>query len=695
MMKKIYSKLLVLPILAFTLQVNAQVPVIVEAESGTLGSDYDQLDDGDVTYITPLTDFNNAAYPGIPEKVATYEITFPDTGVYKLYARVFIGSGGANDDSFFHGNGFGTKDETNDADWVTVNNITVAGFTIPGDAVYQQGDAPQEVWKWLALSDYTGQETPITFTVPEGALTQTFQIGAREDGLEIDKLAFAKAYLYYTVENLDNVESGSPYLPGNEPIWPPLAYGLDKFLGCVYGPASVRDFTGYWNQLTAENAGKWGSVEGTRDVMNWGGLDEAYQLAVDSGMPYRHHVMIWGNQQPGWMSDLSTAEQLEEIEEWMDTVAARYPDIWQVEVVNEPLHDPPDDPEDGGYIEALGGAGASGWDWIINSFRIARESFGDSVSLLLNDYNIMNSMSNATEYLEIVDLLVAEDTLLDAIGFQAHGFSHNTSNATITQIMDSLASRGLPLYITELDIDGNTDRQHVNGYMRLFPLFWEHPAVEGITLWGFRPGMWRTNEGAFLIDAENNERPAMTWLRAYLNGEFVPNEGVTVSTESGESTISTMAGTLQMVATFTPDTATLTTADWSVDNSDIATISEDGLLTAVANGTVTVTARSLEYQSDVEGTMVITITGQENQVESIAEAGVTLFPNPATDGMITLKGVENMLNMTILDLSGKPVANYDLHGSPQISVHLDVPAGMYIVRLTDATKTYFTKLVVK
>ena len=49
--------------------------------------------------------------------------------------------------------------------------------------------------------------------------------------------------------------------------------------------------------------------------------------------------------------------------------AAEFPDLEQIEVVNEPLHDPPDKVSNGNttaqggsgsYYEALGGAGATG-----------------------------------------------------------------------------------------------------------------------------------------------------------------------------------------------------------------------------------------------------------------------------------------------------------------------------------------------
>ena len=70
-------------------------------------------------------------------------------------------------------------------------------------------------------------------------------------------------------------------------------------------------------------------------------LDAAYKLAKDNGFPFRFHIFVWGNQQPAWIESLPPAEQLEEIEEWIAAVANRYPALDYIEVVNEPLHDPP------------------------------------------------------------------------------------------------------------------------------------------------------------------------------------------------------------------------------------------------------------------------------------------------------------------------------------------------------------------
>ena len=512
----------------------------------------------------------------------------------------------------------------------------------------------------------------------------------------VDKHTQGSTEIYYSIVTLNEDEAETVNSPINESVWSPLAYGLDKFLGCAYSYPQQTDFTYYWNQLTPENAGKWGSVEGTRDVMTWNNLDAAYQLAMDSNLVYKHHVLVWGSQQPDWMAALDSAEQHAEIQEWFDSVAYRYPGMEQVEVVNEPLHQPPDDLHEGGYIGALGGSGTTGWDWIIEAFRMARETFPDTVALMINEYGVMSSTSTTDQYLHIIRLLQDNGSLIDAIGLQAHAFSQGVSNDVVLRNLDSLATTGLPIYITELDIDGETDLKQVHGYMNLFPLFWEYPAVQGITLWGFRPGMWRTAQKAYLIDGNGEERPALLWLRAYLKNEFVPNESVAISTSTGELSIDTDNGTLQMVAEVLPDTSTLKTVHWTVSDANVATIDQNGLLTALRDGTVTVTGRSLELDSDLSDQMDITISNQVLDVEGIAGAeNIRIYPNPSDGGRFTIDGMQNITSVTILDIYGKLIFANGIENQPGIEINLDVPAGLYIVRLSDGKRFYHAKISVR
>ena len=71
---------------------------------------------------------------------------------------------------------------------------------------------------------------------------------------------------------------------------------------------SVRaNFSKYWNQVTPENAGKWGNVESSRDQYNWAPLDNIYNDALTNGFPYKHHALIWGSQYPSWITSLDSA----------------------------------------------------------------------------------------------------------------------------------------------------------------------------------------------------------------------------------------------------------------------------------------------------------------------------------------------------------------------------------------------------
>ena len=490
----------------------ANEPVIIQAESGVLGSNLTIGNSGGSGYIETLASSTGTA-PDSASQVASYTVTFPAAGTYELYARLRVGAGGANDDSFFYASAFGVMSATTGTDWTTANNLNAIGQT-EATVIADAGTAGISTWKWVKLSSFNGGESPLTFTVPAGQLTRTFQIGSREDGLWLDRLAFGRQGVTYTVGNLDSGTSGSTVFI---PLGPPLATGSGKFLGSVHSTSQVVNFPAYWNQVTPENAGKWGSVEGTRNVMNWGQLDAAYNFAKSNGFPFRMHVLIWGSQQPAWIETLTSAEQLAEIRQWFAAVAARYPDIDYLEVVNEPLHQPPSGATGegrGNYLAALGGNGTTGWDWILNSFRIAKEFFPDT-PLVLNDYSVTNSNSSAIAYLGIINLLRTEN-LIDVVGIQGHAFETTVSATTTRTNLDRLATAGLPLMVTEMDIDGLTDVQHLDSFRRIFPVFWEHPAVIGVTLWGYRPGMWRTDQGAPLVYSNNFERPALAWLRRYV-----------------------------------------------------------------------------------------------------------------------------------------------------------------------------------
>ena len=107
----------------------------------------------------------------------------------------------------------------------------------------------------------------------------------------------------------------------------------------------------YWDQITPENEGKWGSVEGTRDQMNWARPRRHARLRQAEQHPVQAAHLRLGQPAAGLDRGLSQAEQNAEVEEWIRLFCERYPDTQLIDVVNEPPpHTTPS------YANALGGA---------------------------------------------------------------------------------------------------------------------------------------------------------------------------------------------------------------------------------------------------------------------------------------------------------------------------------------------------
>lgn len=104
---------------------------------------------------------------------------------------------------------------------------------------------------------------------------------------------------------------------------------------------------------------------------------------------------------------------------------------------------------------------------------------------------------------------------------------------------------------------------------------------------------------------------------------------IEVEGEGGASSITTPAGTLQMTAMVSPSYVADSTITWSVDDEMIGTISASGLLTAVSNGTVMVTATANDG-SGTEGSASITISNQGLGITTF-ETNFVVYPNPAGD----------------------------------------------------------------
>ena len=285
---------------------------------------------------------------------------------------------------------------------------------------------------------------------------------------------------------------------------------LKKFVGNIDTRGQVRsDFSMFWDQLTPENAGKWGSIERTRDQMSWTSLDAMHTYAVQNNIPFKQHNFIWGSQQPSWLNGLSQADQKAEVEEWIRLFCERYPDTRLIDVVNEPPpHTTPV------YVAALGGAGSSGYDWIAQAFKWAHQYCPNAI-LILNDYNNIEYANDNSRTIDMVNKIKSAGAPIHGVGAQAHACA-NLSASTVQMYIDKIATQtGLPVYVSEYDLNIADDNQQKNVMQSQFTMFWNNPNVKGITIWGYIVGStWVANSG--LMTSSGTMRPAMTWLMDFL-----------------------------------------------------------------------------------------------------------------------------------------------------------------------------------
>jgi len=234
----------------------------------------------------------------------------------------------------------------------------------------------------------------------------------------------------------------------------------------------------HFNKVVFENDLKWEKWIGHKPEDRQR-VSTAIDWLAARNIAVRGHVMVW----PSWEHTPAFLRELEsKPDELRAAVAAHiarqtsaYRDhLLEWDVINE-VHANHD------LIDVLGR------DVMVEWFQLAQKGAPD-VKLFYNDYTLFHGttpQSPSQHFYDLVKFLIDKGAPIHGIGEQGHFGGNPPGPAQIIEALDRFGSLGIPIQITEFDID-TPDEQLQADFTRDFTIaVFSHPAVMGMMHWGF------------------------------------------------------------------------------------------------------------------------------------------------------------------------------------------------------------------
>lgn len=321
----------------------------------------------------------------------------------------------------------------------------------------------------------------------------------------------------------------------------------------TYNKALLERF----NAVVFENALKWQRTTGHSDAAAVG---KGINFVKENELFMRGHVLVWPSarhvpsdirkmieQLKKYPNDQVMRQTLREAVEhritWMATEMAGKVNDW--DVVNETFsnHD---------IMDVLDPAGTPhGKGVMVDWFKLAHKA-DPNAKLFLNDYGILTNGNVSTThqqyFYDTIKDLIDSGAPIHGIGMQAHFGAMLTSPDQLWNVLDRFAKLGLPIKITEFDMDLD-DMQLKADYTRdLYTALFAHPHVDGLLSWGFWAGRhWRPD--AAYLDKQFKPRPHDIAMRKLLFEDWWTNTTLS-SNAKGEASNRIFKGQHQLTITW-------------------------------------------------------------------------------------------------------------------------------------------------
>lgn len=228
-------------------------------------------------------------------------------------------------------------------------------------------------------------------------------------------------------------------------------------------------------------------------------------------------------------------------------------------------------------------------------------------------------------------------------------------------------------------------------------------ADEGTWLWSGPNGFTSSDREVVFPSVASEQRGVYTATFVNTSGcisaaqQFLINvvvqpQSIAIKTPDDVETINTLDGTLQLTAEFSPAGTTDKSVVWSIEEGQaFAELSSDGLLTAIDDGAVKVRATS-QASPSIFGEKVIEITNQNITSVEEEENVITFYPNPVRN-ILQVNATAKISMLEFISIDGKSILVVHVPpGENQFDV-TQLSAGVYIMKIIHAEKSYFRRLV--
>ncbi len=271
------------------------------------------------------------------------------------------------------------------------------------------------------------------------------------------------------------------------------AFGLGTTInsGALPHPEYAQFLRDNFEWGVMEFEAKWHQTEQSQGNVDYALADRIVEFARANDIALRGHTIFRGVEQfvPAWIRQLTPSQLRSAVNSRLASVVDHFRgDFRHWDVNNEMLHG-------SFYEDRLPGIRTS-------MFQQARAADPDT-RLFVNDYGVITGGLAAT-YRAFIEELIAGGAPIDGIGVQGHfpAAPAIVSPLDVLQRLDVLGPLGLPVWITEFDVQDPDVESRADQLEALYRTAFSHPAVDGILMWGFWAGAhWRGADAA-LVDQD-------------------------------------------------------------------------------------------------------------------------------------------------------------------------------------------------